>query len=85
MLWVKNQTRFILLTFAKNQPLRWDFQLISTRSANSMLLHPSNRDFELRTSVLNPLKGKGITLEGFTISIHQHYIKEKGGMLRNNQ
>ena len=28
----------------------------------------------------NPPKGKGITLEGFTISIHQHYIKEKGGL-----
>ena len=33
----------------------------------------------------NPPEGKGITLEGFTISIHQHYIKEKGGLLRNDQ
>ena len=41
--------------------------------------------FKLETSVENPLKGKGITLEGFTISIHQHYIKEKGGLLRNDQ
>jgi len=24
-------------------------------------------------------------LEGFTISIHQHYIKEKGGLLRNDE
>ena len=24
-------------------------------------------------------------MEGFTISIHQHYIKEKGGLLRNDQ
>ena len=45
----------------------------------------SQRDFKFKDQFENPPKGKGITLEGFTISIHQHYIKEKGGLLRNDQ